>query len=175
MSKSGRQLLRQLEQVPVKYHSTDDERPLHDVVPRETIDAIFKVVTAHIQAVGEVTGETSDGHHTFNELYEYRMLYNAALFNEWAQQNWAGSKTAPEVWKSDRHNDGELCFGGGWFVVGACLESGQITNHYEMKHWDLFDAPKLKQAPKWDGHTPQEAAKRLAQYLGKQKDETLPH
>lgn len=26
-------------------------------------------------------GEVSDGHHTFNELYRYRMLYNAAFFN----------------------------------------------------------------------------------------------
>lgn len=31
-------------------------------------------------------GEVSDGYHTFNELYEYRMLYNAALFNEFAKQ-----------------------------------------------------------------------------------------
>lgn len=31
-----------------------------------------------------VTGETSDGYHTFNQLYEFRKLYNAALFNEWA-------------------------------------------------------------------------------------------
>lgn len=29
-------------------------------------------------------GEISDGYHTFNELYRYRMLYNAAFFNELA-------------------------------------------------------------------------------------------
>ena len=26
-------------------------------------------------------GEVSDGFHSFNELYHYRMLYNAAFFN----------------------------------------------------------------------------------------------
>lgn len=26
------------------------------------------------------SGEASDGYHTFNELYDYRMLYNAAFF-----------------------------------------------------------------------------------------------
>jgi hypothetical protein len=26
----------------------------------------------------------SDTYHTFNELYEFRKVYNAALFNEWA-------------------------------------------------------------------------------------------
>ena len=25
----------------------------------------------------------SDGYHTFDELYEFRKMYNAALFNEW--------------------------------------------------------------------------------------------
>ena len=29
-------------------------------------------------------GQVSDGYHTFDELYEFRKLYNAALFNEWA-------------------------------------------------------------------------------------------
>ena len=30
------------------------------------------------------SGEASDGYHTFNELYDYRMLYNAAFFNKLA-------------------------------------------------------------------------------------------
>ena len=42
----------------------------------------------YMQAVKdmEVTGSTSDGYHTFDELYEFRKMYNAALFNEWAFQ-----------------------------------------------------------------------------------------
>lgn len=46
-------------------------------------------------------GEVSDGYHTFNELYRYRMLYNAAFFNLLA-----GSGQV-EVCKSRRHSDGE--------------------------------------------------------------------
>lgn len=30
-------------------------------------------------------GNVYDGYHTFNELYRYRMLYNAAFFNELAK------------------------------------------------------------------------------------------
>lgn len=47
-------------------------------------------------------GEVSDGYHTFNELYYYRMLYNAAFFN-----------LLPKGWvhKSKRHHTGEECFG----------------------------------------------------------------
>lgn len=101
-------------------------------------------------------GEVSDGYHTFNELYYYRMLYNAAFFN-----------LLPKEWvhKSKRHNTGEECFGGGWFIVMANLPTGQISNHYELKDWDLFKVPEKEFADEWDGHTPQEAANRLYEYL----------
>jgi len=109
----------------------------------------------------KVTGETSDGYHTFNELYAYRLAYNAALFNEWAAQGKYG------VHKSKRHSDGELCFGGGWFVVVAQLPTGQITNHYQEDHWPLFDIERRDKAAEWDGHTPADVAKRLREYLEK--------
>lgn len=119
---------------------------------------------------GEPTdkGEISDGYHTFNELYKYRLLYNAAFFNglthydDWADGSW---DVKFDVHKSKRHNDGEECFGGGWFIVMAELPTGQISNHYEMKYWDLFNIPEKAVANKWDGHTPNEAAERLEKYL----------
>jgi hypothetical protein len=44
----------------------------------ETIDA--KAIC------GDEVGKVSDGFHPFDELYEFRKIYNAALFNEWAAQ-----------------------------------------------------------------------------------------
>jgi hypothetical protein len=116
----------------------------------------------------EDKGEISDGYHTFNELYQYRMLYNAAFFNDLAyHENWADGNWHAEydVHKSKRHSDGEECFGGGWFIVMAELPTGQISNHYEMKYWDLFNIPEKEKANVWDGHTPQEAAERLKNFL----------
>ena len=101
-------------------------------------------------------GEISDGYHTFNELYYYRMLYNAAFFNLLPKHL---------VHKSRRHHDGEECFGGGWFIVMAQLPTGQISNHYELKDWDLFQVPEQDKADEWDGHTPKEAAERIFRYL----------
>ena len=108
-------------------------------------------------------GEVSDGYHTFNELYYYRMLYNAAFFN-----------LLPKSWvhKSKRHHTGEECFGGGWFIVMANLPTGQISNHYELKNWDLFQVPEKEFADEWDGHTPQEVAERLKRYLQQEQLET---
>lgn len=105
-------------------------------------------------------GEVSDGYHTFNELYRYSMLYNAAFFNLLARNGQV------EVCKSRRHSDGEKCFGSDdWFIVMAILPTGQVSNHYESKYWDLFDVPERETAFEYDGHTPNEAADRLKKYL----------
>lgn len=110
----------------------------------------------------EVTGDTSDGYHTFNELYEFRKLYNAALFNEWAMSG------DYNIHKSKKHHDGEPCFGGGWFIVMATLPTGQISNHYELKDWDLFRCEEREIADEWDGHTAQDVMKRLSDYLNQE-------
>lgn len=107
-----------------------------------------------VQEEGEVTGNTSDGYHTFDELYEYRMLYNAHASHGWLA---AG---VPVV-KSWKHSDGELCFGGGWFIVTATLPAGQVSNHYKAEHWGLFKVPEVELPPAYDGHTPKAAADRL--------------
>jgi hypothetical protein len=114
---------------------------------------------APVQEPVAIDGNTSDGYHTFNELYEFRKAYNAALFNEWA----AGGKCS--VHKSWRHHDGELCFGGGWFIVVAVLPDGQISNHYEAKDWDLFAVPETERALfEFDGHTGADVVERLKTY-----------
>lgn len=120
------------------------------------IDAIEKKYLAIEKEQNAITGDTSDGYHTFNELYEFRKVYNAALFNEWALQ---GKYMVHKSWK---HNDGELCFGGGWFIVVAVLPTGQISNHYEAKDWDLFKVFETDKAMfEFDGHTPQDVLDRL--------------
>src|SRR5664279_5176121 len=95
----------------------------------------------------EITEDTSDGFHTFKELYEFRLLFNAALFNEWA---WHGLY---DVHKSVWHSDETFCFDGTWFIVVAQLPTGQISNHYKISDWDLFDCPVRRAAAEYDGHT----------------------
>lgn len=119
-------------------------------------DDAIRAAAPHLRAAWAETA--SDGYHTFAELYEYRMLYNAH-----AAQGWL-SAGIPVV-KSWHHSDGEECFGGGWFIVTAQLPTGQVSNHYPAKDWDLFDVPWVDVAPEWDGHTPEQAADRLRNHL----------
>ena len=101
---------------------------------------------------------TSDGYHTFKELYEFRKAFNVALFNEWG----ANLNKHYNVHKSWRHHDGELCFGGGWFIVVAVLPTGQISNHYKAEDWDLFRIPEEDKALfPFDGHTGKDVIERL--------------
>ena len=94
-------------------------------------------------------GQFSDGYHTFNELYEIRKAYNVALFNEWAQQQQASEtefvhlgvpRLIPkyDVHKSWRHHDGELCFGGGWFIVMAILPKHSSPSKCFVDLWTSY-------------------------------------
>lgn len=104
--------------------------------------------------------QISDGYHTFQELYEFRTMYNASLFN-------LANKTARwDVHKSIRHFDGDLCFGGEYFIVVAMLPGGQISNHYPMKDWNLFQIPAYDKAKyPYDGHSSQDVINRLKDIL----------
>ena len=96
-------------------------------------------------------GYLSDGFHTFNGLYEQRMILFAALVKAYKGK----------AWKSYRHEDGEYCFGGGWFIVGIDTPEGSYTYHYENNYWDMFHCMDLPRGKHWDGHTEADAETRL--------------
>ena len=97
-------------------------------------------------------GEVSDGYHTFNSLYRQRLILTAALV-----------KAHKDVaWKSWRHEDGQPCFGGGWFIVGFDTPDGGYTYHYEEKDWELFDCVELPVGKHWDGHTDENVERLLS-------------
>lgn len=97
-------------------------------------------------------GEMSDGYHTFNGLYYQRMVLFAALVKAHKDK----------AWKSRKHEDGELCFGGGWFIVGIDTPEGGYTYHYEEKDWGLFDCVELPVGRHWDCHTEKDVTRLLS-------------
>lgn len=108
----------------------------------------------------EIVDKLNELYNTNQELYDFRLVLNALLFNEWAENE------KYEVYKSKRHSDGELCFDGEWFVVVAILPSGQVTNHYHVKYWDCFKIPAYdKVKDEFDGHTSTDVLKRYGVLL----------
>lgn len=87
-------------------------------------------------------GEISDGHHTFNELYEHRMVLFSVICSAYKNK----------AWRSKLHDDGTMF--DNYFIVGIDTDDGQFTYHYHIDNWDNFnDIKELEKAPKWDGHT----------------------
>ena len=114
------------------------------------------------RAEDAITGETSDGYHTFNELYHHRAVLFSVISN--SRQSMA--------WKSRLHNDGTMY--DGMFIVGINTPDGQATYHYDIDpYWDMFCVPELKKAPKWDGHTPTQAVDRIGRLSAEPANEPL--
>lgn len=102
------------------------------------------------QPVVEINGDTSDGYHTFNELYHHRAVLFSVIVKAFPDK----------AWKSKKHHDGTMY--DGMFIVGIETPRGQATYHYDIDpYWDMFECPELERAPEWDGHSPQEAIDRI--------------
>lgn len=98
-----------------------------------------------------ITGDTSDGYHTFNELYHHRAVLFSVIVRDHADL----------AWKSKAHHDGTMY--DGMFIVGIETPQGQATYHYDIDpYWDMFECKELDRAPEWDGHTSDEAIERIA-------------
>lgn len=98
-----------------------------------------------------VTGDTSDGYHTFSELYHHRAVLFSVIVRDHADL----------AWKSRLHHDGTMY--DGMFIVGIDTPSGQATYHYDIDpYWDMFECRELDRAPEWDGHTPDDAIARIS-------------
>lgn len=98
-----------------------------------------------------VTGETSDGYHTFNDLYHHRAVLFSVIVRDHDDL----------AWKSKMHHDGTMY--DGMFIVGIETPQGQATYHYDIDpYWEMFDCKELERAPEWDGHTPDQAIERIA-------------
>ncbi len=101
-----------------------------------------------------------DEYHTFDELYDHRITLFIALCK--SMKNDLGDWR--KVWRSERHSDGEICFGTGTqFIMGIGKEAGhQISYHIPFERWNETDfAETLNTAPKWDGHTSDDVLVRL--------------
>lgn len=125
---------------------------LRDVV---FLDGAMSVVdvspTLDYAPAQKIDGNTSDGYHTFNELYHHRALLFSVIVSQFKDI----------AWKSKQHHDGTMF--DGMFIVGVNTLNGQATYHYDIEpYWDMFDCKEVERAPEWDGHTSEQAIERIA-------------
>lgn len=116
----------------------------------QNFHSFFIVDMVETAPTAKVNGDTSDGYHTFNELYHHRAVLFSVICN-----------SMPEMcWKSKKHHDGTMF--DGMFIVGIDTPEGQATYHYDLDpYWNMFHVKEVDSAPEWDGHTPDEAIRRI--------------
>lgn len=103
-----------------------------------------------------LAGETSDGAHSFNDLYKHRNLLFIGLLN----------LVKNGCWYSKQHYDGSAF--DGWFICGVELEPGQqITYHLPNEYLPLCELSLQyrEYAPQWDGHNAEDVLNRLTQWI----------
>jgi hypothetical protein len=147
---------------PEFYHYTKDGKK---ITPNEIKSYIKSSQQELLKFLREekITGETSDGYHTFNELYEHRFELWINLCRYFIQGK--ASYDNRNVWMSKLHSDGTLF--DGWFIMGIGKEKGsQITYHLPMKRWEECEkiSEVLEKAPPFDGHTSKDILERLKSF-----------
>lgn len=124
-----------------------------------------KVLTKELNDViknGVITGEISDGYHTFDELYAHRNILWFKLCEMLYDIN--GSKGDPcSIWKTNKDKEGNSI--DGWFILGYTDDNHkQISYHMPNEFWDsAYFAKVLERNSEFDGHTSAEVLKRLAE------------
>lgn len=122
---------------------------LFDFKSASVYNSAITILKAEFENVNK--GDLSDGYHTFNELYHHRAVLFSVICNTHKDL----------AWKSRLHDTGDMYEG--MFIVGIETPEGQATYHYDIEpYWDMFNVKELPKAPKWDGHTPDEAIRRIA-------------
>ena len=102
-------------------------------------------------------GSLSDGYHTFDELYHHRsMLFLALCLTAFKDK----------AWKSLLHEEGGDPMYNGMFIMGVETPYGQATYHYDIDpYWEKAkNVKEVYHAPKFDGHTPNDAIDRILKY-----------
>ena len=77
--------------------------------------------------------------HTLDNLYHHRAVLFALLVKQYKDASW----------KSRAHYDGTMI--PDMFIVGIDSPYGQITYHYTLEEWNLFQCEEIPNAPHWDG------------------------
>ena len=118
----------------------------------ESGEQIIYVLSHDIREAPElkIDENTSDGYHTFKELYHHRAVLFSVICRMFPEK----------AWRSKYHSDGSMF--DGMFIVGINTPDGQATYHYDIDpYWNMFNVRELDRAPEYDGHTPDDAIRRI--------------
>lgn len=99
-----------------------------------------------------VGNDMSDGYHTFDELYEHRIL----LYLLWLVEEKGGGQNRDVYWVKDHFPD--------WDLVATNVGTQQISYHVPISYRDVLQKHFVQRDTLdhvWDGHTSADVADRM--------------
>lgn len=99
-----------------------------------------------------VDDDTSDGFHTFHEMYEFRTKLFAVIVNS----------NKDISWKSLSSSASDPDMSSFQFIVGIDTPEGCVMFHCDREDWDLFNCKEIPTAPAYNGYDPSIAVDRLS-------------
>ena len=96
--------------------------------------------------------DISDGHHTFREIYEERVVLFCVICNIFPELSWKSKKHFDE--ENDPMYEGD-------FIAGINTPKGTATYHIKLKYWDLFEIPEINRAPKYGNYSSKDVMNRI--------------
>lgn len=124
---------------------------------RCSLNDFRSVISRHLpkESTYEIDENTSDGYHTFKELYDHRIALFIALI-----------KANPEIsYRANNNDDGNWYEW--WFVAGIHTPNGDISYHLpndKRTALDWYGISTTLNAPKRDWHTPADVVNRLLMF-----------
>lgn len=154
-----------------EYNATRDGM-MRAWLPPELMETIADGLVDGVSiAAPPVTEDTSDGYHTFAEMYEHRH----ALWCAFAAHMLRGRGRGMVAWKSRAHHPADQPCYPGHFIAGANLpELGQVSYHLPDAWWDACPGHVLPHAPSWDHHSPSDVVSRLTAHAALTAQATGP-
>jgi hypothetical protein len=156
--------------VALKEYNATRDGMMRALIPPSLRETIADRILATAPAP-PVTEDTSDGYHTFAELYEHRH----ALWCAFAAHMLRGHGRGMVAWKSHAHHPTDKPCYPGHFIAGANLPgAGTVSYHLPECWWDACPGHVLPHAPAWDGHSPSDVVTRLTAHAALTAEATGP-
>lgn len=118
----------------------------------DKITEINNLIQDKIKSANLSIKDISDGHHTFRELYEQRLVLFCTICNLFPDLSW----------KSKKHfnNETDPIFDDD-FIAGINTLKGVASYHIKLEYWDLFNIPEIERAPEYDFYSNDEVLERI--------------
>lgn len=115
-------------------------------------DALEDLINTNLEYMeNDDFDHVSNGHHTFEDLYNQRLILTAVIVNTYPYISWKTKRDEyGEPWFDDTE---DMTNPDNHFLVSITTPKGEYGYHYHNRYWNMFNCKELARSNHWDGYT----------------------